>query len=312
MTIAQTPMLLSRRLEKRWPGFFRALEEYASGSSQGSLRDKAARLLVFRYGVEIQAAEFEAALLTAVYLWRKKPVVYQFFGAFSDSLNDFCDGMSSSDVLPMEALNQLPAPCLYLYAEDVFSFKAHGCFCFRDLNTFGEQVLYLVFLFSGVDSFPFCIRMKGQVPFQDCLPQMEELLQMAIYPAFHGNRGALMLLSGEVSAQRPYDCPVHNRLLRAIQHCLYLISMNADIQQVPATEVGNQVCLYNVGFNVTPPELEPQQRSSSGDGTGTALKRGHLRRAHWHNYWMKNEAGEKVLTPKWVAAVYVTGAGEGS
>lgn len=311
MTIANAPLSLIRRMEKRWPGCFRLLEESISGTPGISVREAAAHLLVFRYGLELHIAEYESAALAGAYLWRQRPNVYRFFGAFSASLNDFCDTMSATDALPVPALSGLPAPCIYLFAPDVFSSKADGCFCFSDIDTAGEPVLYLVFLLSSRNCFPVCIHLKKETAFTECIPSMEELVHFAVHPASYGNEGALLFLAGAISARKPYDCPVHNALLRVVQHCLYLTSVNADIASDASDPSDGGVSFFDVGFNMEPPELEPQNRESgSGDGAGGS-KRAHMRRAHWHNYWIKNENGEKVLTPKWIAAVYVSSSGEG-
>ena len=303
MTITDAPKAMIRRAEKLWPGCFAALERIIT-DVQVPLKELAAELLAGRYGLEVQVAALEAPILAAAFLWMKAPNIYRFFGAFSDSLGDYCDTVSAGDVLPVEAVTQLHYRCVYLYAPGVFSCKADGCLCYLDSDGLIDT-LEVVFPFSEKAFFSASVRLHPQKEILECLPAMESMVESALFPAWNGHPGAMAFLVGGASVPTPFDCPVHNSLLRIIQHCLYLISMNADVQSAEG-ESEQEIRFYDVGFQMTPPEPsgEPQQPKSDGDGTG-GPKRAHLRRAHWHNYWVRNEAGEKVLTPKWIAAVYV-------
>lgn len=94
----------------------------------------------------------------------------------------------------------------------------------------------------------------------------------------------------------------------------YLCSMNADIQPVyvPVKEARrnnakkrSMATWHAVGYRIGS-ELRSYNRSRSVRGDETGLKiRPHMRRAHWHHYWIGPMGGERRLVLRWVAPTMV-------
>lgn len=104
-----------------------------------------------------------------------------------------------------------------------------------------------------------------------------------------------------------------------IQLLIYLSSVQPDIQESEATKSTyrkpfgepknkfSEVRQWDVGYRFGSAFRKWKSSQSAGTvthGTGTA-KRPHSRRAHWHSFWCKTDAGERVLRQKWLAEMFI-------
>lgn len=108
-------------------------------------------------------------------------------------------------------------------------------------------------------------------------------------------------------------------ILPAIQLLLYLLSDNADVNEVvPITikkaqkrklqiiqDKASEVSEKSVGVRIGN-AIRKHRAPSSSTGTGTdSAKRPHSRRGHWHHYWTGPVSGERKLVLKWVAPTFI-------
>lgn len=101
---------------------------------------------------------------------------------------------------------------------------------------------------------------------------------------------------------------------------LYIISKNADVRTVytpqpsrPKRSRQTDCTVHDVGFHIAP-ELSKVRRAAGSagrenGGSGRHVST-HVRRGHWHGYWLGPKNAPTDLEIKWVAPVIVNGDGE--
>lgn len=278
--------------------------------ADGSYADRAADALMQR-GEECHFAAFDGPVAAGFSLRQASARGYLFSGAFSDSLASFCDAMSATDGLPLGALTSLPGGCVCIAGSGLSAIGkgVAECLCYLDSDNSGRPVLRVIFFLMTGAVVPAWVYLDRDGAFLNCLPSVEDLVGSALTPAAHGHRRALALLCGDVFSDGPFPYGVYNALLRVVQHCLYLVSKEPDIQSVPSEKQAG-LALYSVGASYYADAEEPIQ---NGHGVASGGSRAaHVRRAHWHNYWVKSSDGSRILVPKWVAETQVKSSAEKS
>ena len=102
----------------------------------------------------------------------------------------------------------------------------------------------------------------------------------------------------------------------------YICSKNADIHVTykpdpQAKRSGKRENRYSratwheVGYHIGAELREYERTKSKGSGHQGGSVRPHMRRAHWHHYWVGPKAGRRELVLKWVGPT-VVGASSGS
>lgn len=105
-------------------------------------------------------------------------------------------------------------------------------------------------------------------------------------------------------------------LKSVIQMLLYINSVNADVEmaeegaktkaerkEIKREKEKTGVEVRNVGYHIGT-LIKNQKARGVGSGRG-GRKRSHLRRAHWHHYWVGKRDGERQLILKWVLATAI-------
>lgn len=135
---------------------------------------------------------------------------------------------------------------------------------------------------------------------------------------------------------------LRNTMVSALQMVLYILSVNSDVEEdpvqkkiyrpspsagagkVPSTrrikDKYSEVRMWDVGYRIGASVRANKQRreSSAGSYPGShSSKRPHIRRGHWHNFWVgskKKEEGigdgkgaERRLVLKWIPPTFVGG-----
>ncbi|MCM1440195.1 MAG: hypothetical protein NC131_13480 [Roseburia sp.] len=106
-----------------------------------------------------------------------------------------------------------------------------------------------------------------------------------------------------------YTCMSPENIYAIFQILMYLSSKKPDcvksdttkqIYRGPTRFVKNrprEICSWNVGFRYAESVKKISESVSKGGGNGTG-KRPHIRKAHWHKYWVGK--GRKILELKWI------------
>lgn len=286
--------------------------------------DAAFNYLGSRCCMELTAAGSLAPGLTACFTWRSFRRIYEYDPDMASSLTEPLQELDESSVLPLEALQHLPFPCIYVAAPDVVAEGFHGFFAYLEPSE-DPQVPYLVAVFclSGSTSFVTGrLRLDPGKPIGECVPDADLMMLPVISSAAKGDPAALELALGHIKAGPPMGHPFQNMVLRAAQLLLYIVSANADIAQdapvreeavaSPAKKAAQkdpfeppEDVFYNkVGFSTGAKIREARAAAGSGKSV-----RAHMRKGHWHKYWTGPKNGERKLVPRWVDPVFV-GKGE--
>lgn len=135
-----------------------------------------------------------------------------------------------------------------------------------------------------------------------------------------------VLSEEELQKQREFNAGIEPYLRVAVSAAYYLASKNAEIKEVKipkekrpvlvskpgATPKKVNVKTYNVGF-VIGKSFEMQlvsgaeYQKSTATGTGRTV-RPHVRRAHWHHYWVGE--GRTRLEVRWIEPTFVLPEGK--
>ncbi len=107
-------------------------------------------------------------------------------------------------------------------------------------------------------------------------------------------------------SQEAFDATPH-----AASLALYLCSQDADYRR-PELRFGKQTdqlivrkdpLIIEVGAQIGE-TLRKTSEESQGEIGGSASPRYHVRRAHWHHYWIGQKPNQELIL-KWLAPIYV-------
>ena len=288
--MARDPSELVSLMAFRYRGCFSRLDGMR-GKQKYPTTHQAERLLVESYCAEFSSAALSAPALCAGAIWNLYKRSFVFHEVLAGFLMQTAENLEPDIVLPTEGLTHLPVPCVYVQAPGII---AEGIDGFYAWSEDGEiPVLRLLFVFDGLDlMLPSYLYIK-EAQLSDCLPDAKALTESLIWAAYHGCDRALSLLSGEPNVPGKLGGLFQNLTLRAVQLLLYLVSMDADIE------------------DNSPPQGDTKHTVSVGEKIGERLKavasqkRSHIRQGHWHKYWVGPKAGERRQVAKWIEPVIV-------
>ena len=314
-----TPLRLVRLWNKMRPGVYEELDRLKMAKADGEILwpdycelpiNAAFTLLQVKEGLSAQEAAAGAAELTACWMWRHSKIVYSFDPDLASALAEQAEDVQDTDVLPCELLMHLPYPCIYVKAPNMLE-DTDGFFAWvdYDLNREGPE-LRVQWVLPDMEHSVAQVRhlLPGQ-PIKDC-----------ILDTIHTTQENL----GEDIKLQDVDVSVARVVLSAIQLILYIVSENAEIDDVPlpmerAQTRGNvttlrksmedrasQIREMSVGVRVGAALRKARRAPSTGRSTGSGgTKRSHTRRGHWHHYWTGPMKGDRTLLLKWTAPTII-------
>ena len=309
-----TPLRLVRLWEKKIPGVYDTLDGLKAINGSAGIRwpdfcdlpISAAFVILLCCGLPCDIAGRIAAELTACYTWRKTKVIYSFNEDLSYMLAAQADDFMYTDILPADVLVHPPYPCTFVKT-DVFNGAVGFWYWIEyDMNRDGIE-LRVQFVERGMNnSVPFVLHLLPGETIQEC---WDDTLAEC-------RRNVMLDIVEDSLIFNEQD--LHD-LLVALQFILYLVSENADIQDVPrsqstqvrkkrdqildkASEVKEKAVGVRIG-NAIRKSRQPSH-SSSQNGTGSKV-RPHSRRGHWHHYWTGPRDGDRKLILKWTAPTFV-------
>lgn len=226
--------------------------------------------------------------LGALSAWRTTQGVYRVDQDLAASLAS----TPLSGALPSDVLTHLPEWCVYVeLSED------HGFWAYLDYQRTGERELIIVVAYGG-----------------------------ALSPIVVGLGGTLLdglgLVQGISESVGIDDLTVLKHVTPYVSILLYLCSTEPDICTVDGAERrpsrprrqgpihGAQApTVWETGFRIGAAlrKVQPEQRPASGDPIRPGRRpTGHIRRAHWHTYWVGSEKrGDRRFEFRWMPPIPV-------
>lgn len=258
----------------------------------------------------------DATIVSALASWRISKEVY----TFSERMEELLYAQAGDFRLPVEVLQRMPYPCIYIEAGHLQEDKYHGFFVYFDTTI--DREFYLRFLVIDWEAKEFETRTIEITDGKTVKEGLEAPL-----------RKQHMGLEGEVLESRVEKEIEEYRALteKMLQLVLYICAENADIsindtqkasRKISSPELVKdkyrEVRQWDVGFRVVK-KLNKNiigKDSPKADAQELSLQKGeqkrnsplpHLRRGHWHAFWTGKRDGteERKLIFKWIPFTYV-------
>lgn len=245
----------------------------------------------------------QAALCAALATWRRNKLVYRFDIGIADELV-----ASAEDIkIPVEILYQMPAPCIDEMVDGFLVFV-------EDDSQAKEKELRIIYLQKNgqilLQSF---IHLVPNGTIYDGLQKAKKVIRKNME-----QEDAITSLKAERTIRQVDE--FYQYACEAVQLILYICAENADMiedeQQVKIFRPSNRILdkyreirKYNVGVKAGEllRQSEVKKHSRSGaDNEETSIReiRTHIRRSHWHHYWVGSKK-ERQLVLRWLPATIV-------
>ena len=242
--------------------------------------------------------------------WRRYKQIFHFNESLVEMLMKNSD---STGNIPVEALKQLPFSSFYIEFDENSCFEADGCFVYFDSipatisYKAGTVELNLLIVCDKKPVSSIIIALKENMTFSKCV---ENYLRDCRYD----NRNRINQLREYLNSWTPICAAL----------LLYICAINADVSEdktqksiciqsktsVPFTkpkDVFREICKWNVGFRIGN-TFKTFESDNASSGIGSK-KRPHVRRAHFHHYWVGKKGEERKLVIKWISSMYVNASG---
>lgn len=229
--------------------------------------------------LEPRAARNLCSQLTGAWAWDQERVVYRFDPTLARELIGQADADPDARTIPAELLSQLPHRCFFVEIKETPIIDCPGFFCWTDYDfDLGSTVLR--FLLLRTKDAP------RDIGFLTAPIVLQPLRSSASTEEGKRERERLCQDAPKVLAKTD---PGYQPGLEMLQFVLYLLSVNAETSPAAdgATLVGKQA-----GRKLR------------------AAPSAHIRRAHWHRYWVGSKNCEdRHLEQRWIPPIPV-GRGE--
>lgn len=319
----ERPLALLQRIESTSPECWAHLAHFREGKGKPPLPDWpawcflpiAAGMAVATEGAPLHALDYDtrmrgaglAAPLVAGAAWRISKGIWD----FDEALHRHLWETPLEGEIPVEALYRLPEWCPYLCLRgaELAGELVHGALVWleHDPND-GRAELRLLFDMDG--ALPGVALHLDQRTVEACL---QESRYEGLRQADAQGRDVTVTAPQLLAAERTL-APLVSRVLSLV---LYLCSSEPDLTRKLPPRPGSgrklspvpqqQPTVWPVGLRIGAALREYERAESErGEPTGRGV-RPHMRRAHWHHYWVGKGRSEIAL--RWVAPVAV-GSGE--
>jgi len=258
----------------------------------------------------------DVSRLSAIGTWRYSQGIYRFD---PELLTALCQTELTGDI-PVQVLYRLPEYCVYIETPDMdwFGSPLYGFWCHleRDINTGRDELRLLLDTEAALVPVPLHI---GQWSLKEAVARADaETSRVSGVPSALLEK--VLKSSLRIKSIQP--------LLSMI---LYLCSDEPEVQDErnPESKASKpSMTKTRNGFRLFPPSgcriwqvgkeigVKLRQKAPVGEReTSGGTVRPHIRRPHWHGYWVGPKDKEQTFVYKWVAAILVgksDGRGENS
>jgi len=311
----ETPLGVVRQWEKIMPGIYNEIESLEINNNPiapgwPKFRDTSIELnlagLFCSIGFDSQSASYTATTVAACYMWRKNKIIYSFDEDLSRVLAAQANDLKDTDILPADILMHPPYPCTFIKTDVIDGMGGFWYWVGYDLET-NTTSIHIQFLAEDMEgSAPAGLNLLPGKTIRECCD--DTLADAVRYAPSHN-----------IEEPLSYDKQTLHMLLVALQFILYIVSENADVQDVPpngvtkvkkaphrildkASEVKEKSVGVRIGNAIR--KYRSSSHSSSKGKTGFT-KCPHSRRGHWHHYWVGPRDGNRTLILKWIAPTFI-------
>lgn len=337
MVVSLPPLRAVQETGRRYPDIWKQIDEVRGiGVEFGYRWDEkicycpitiAIGALTGRQGMSRADASGLGGLVAALAAWRREKRVYRFDPDLAAEV------MASADdlVIPTEVLRQMPASCLYIQAGGVDESGSDGFFAWVEQDVENDrQELRLLFLDADgrmVTQYMVHLMPGGTIKDGVDAAQREMRRNASALESEGVDRSMLELAI-------PGSDEARGTIVRAVQLVLYICAENADIREnedqkrvyrrcASVSDKFREVRQWDVGDDLGwqirmirsrrssrtgngPVNLTETEAGDSEIGSGSPRRyknRPHLRRAHWHHYWVGE--GRRKIVLKWINTMIV-------
>lgn len=267
----------------------------------------------------------EAQTISALAPWRKSKQIY----VFDADLEEMLEGQDDFQI-PSELLLQLQFPAIYIKGHhlQLDGRVADGFFAYLEFDVVRKQrELRLLYLYPDLSVVGVPVNLDTKTLEESVESIRESAIEVA-NNAVTSDDSMLGAYVADVLAHSPMDRQ-RIEIGRALQLVIYLLAVNADVQENPAqrqvyrqprdsssikdkaselrkwdvgVRVGQSIRAYHVSH------ASGVEKSTSKSGTH-ASPRPHMRKGHWHHYWTGKKADptDRKLILKWTAPMLIGG-----
>lgn len=314
-----TPLKLVKEFDERFPGAYDLVEKMRAEPSLEWNKEKcyiplAATIPIIDKYIIKKDQNTDPSALAAFSAWRQYKEIYHFDRELAGELYQQADDLED---IPVAVLEILPFPCLYIELEDDV---------FQGFFVWWEQDFYL-----DVDTKEYELRFLA-VGNDESL-EIYHLhicdggtLRESTERTSHKIKRGLMMQGRTVNGEfiDKYAQEQTQVVSRLVQLVLYICAENADVAENPEQkeitrkpsagtrpkDVYREIRKWDVGVKIGKMIRQQKYYSSGASGHGTT-KRPHVRRGHYHHYWIGSEKdGTRRLILRWVAPTFVNGAAD--
>lgn len=297
-----------KRVETRHPNAWRAADDFRQKvlnnepvHREGSIFSRAeAEMLSMKLAKDADTFAFSPIALGAMVAWRPSKGIYR----FNSALYEAVIGTEIGGEVPSHLLTRLPSYAVFIETPSLsfFSQPIHGFWAY--LSRMGKQEsLEIVALFQEGEPHGLSVPL-GNHPVSD-------LAEMAIKGMFEDSEIEYELTSDEWAE-------VKSSLSAMLSLLLYLCSEKPDIDNwqpsVPQMKFlgtkrrllqSKEVKTWEVGLRIGAAFVLAKKSSSGSGGDGSSSSvRPHIRRAHWHSFWV-GQRGEQTISLRWLPPILV-------
>ena len=259
--------------------------------------------------------------LAALYPWRITQGIYR----FHPELEDEIARTELTGDLPVSLFYRLPEWCVYIQRQArIQNTSCHGFFAHLewDINHRRPELRFLVDTEDGLIAIPLHLR-EGSI--EDALKAVISEAQSNIERyGLDGDRAIRELGPGGYSMRISLD-----DIKQMASLVLYLCSMNADVVHPeeprrkprlpqPRKVKGGRLryfpaqkpSFWHVGYTIGEALNRLRERVATGSSGTRSNPRPHIRRAHWHSYWVgpRSRPERRKLVVRWLHPIIVAGS----
>lgn len=272
-----------------------------------------------------------ASEITGLYIWNKSKIMYRFDDALTEALAAQAKDIKDTDVLPINLLLHPPYPCVYVksgYFREYYGMD--GFFTWIEWDTNREEFeLRWQLVSEDMDaSIGFTMHLS-KTTIGECLAETAKETERWEWVAKERKVGVPeneFAKNAPPSSDGESDSVLPSPIALMLEMVLYLSADNRDEEEDRGQRAANRrakaksktwrkqntpdsIRLSNVGVRVGAALRKAKGTApSSESGTGTGAKKiTHLRRGHWHHYWIgpKADPEQRKLILKWTAPTVI-------
>ncbi len=314
------PLKLIREFDARFPGAYALIEKMRAEPSLKWNKDKcyipvAATATITEELGEKDKYGIDQSALAAYAPWRKYKEIYHFNYDLAQELYLQADDFED---IPVDVLDALPYPCIYIELEDD-EFKGFFVHWEQDFDFDRETQDYELRFFTvgnpdeGLAVYH--LHICGDGTLKDSATKTASRMKRGM--KIHGEK----VDDGYIDMIAEMQTKVVARLLQLV---LYICAENAEIIEnpeqkqitrkpaagTPPKDVFREIRKWDVGVKIGK-MIHAQKYEGGGEHREGSVKRPHVRRGHYHHYWVgsvKDDSRQLIL--RWIAPIFVNGSDE--